>query len=181
MRQKEIPNSSGTRSKTLYTFFIMFFLHTFHVHRIHSLHERTATAKALLSTFLLWKLLQVLMHSHCLAFYQQIKFLYPKFRGVTGLNQKLAKSLGLLTFKAFIKRPVVYVRLFKNVNKNGLLIKTQKKKEKKQGNKTEKFDITTWKHLLQNFPELPITQCRLHKRQNGRGYCKAIWLRTISK
>lgn len=135
----------------------------------------------LLSTFLLWKLLQVLMHSHCLAFYQQIKFLYPKFRGVTGLNQKLAKSLGLLTFKAFIKRPVVYVRLFKNVNKNGLLIKTQKKKEKKQGNKTEKFDITTWKHLLQNFPELPITQCRLHKRQNGRGYCKAIWLRTISK
>lgn len=122
-RQKEIPDSSGTRSKTLYTPFIMFFPHTFHVH----LHPQFAWKDSYgQSTFINLSALKGAKSSNAFSlssFSSTKQVSLPKIQRSNRPQLETSKNPRPVNFQSTHKKTCCLCQAFRNV-RNSLLIKT---------------------------------------------------------
>lgn len=147
IKQKGIPDSRGTRSKTLYTLFIMVFLHTFHVH----LHPQFECKDSYCqSTFINLSALKAAESSNVFSlssFSSTKQASLPKIQKTNRPQLKNSKNPRPVNFQSIHKKTCCLCQAFQKC-KNGLVIKT--------------------KHLLQNFqlPSAGYLKGRMEETQN---------------
>lgn len=124
IRQKEIPDSNGTRIKTLYTLFIMFFLHTFHVHLHPQFEWKDSYCQ---STFINFSALKAVKSSNVFSLSScssTKQASLPKIQKTNRHQLKNSKNTRPVNFQSIHKKTCCLHQAFQKC-KNYLLIKTK--------------------------------------------------------